>query len=261
MEQERIDREKVEEARRREEEEWRVAIVLKDKEASAAQQTELRLANEAMLSQQAQQQQYTALLARLPKFEGKQMPTAFILSLEKQLCDSRIPEDKWLQALEACLQGKALSSYWTLVEEGDRKDYESAKHSVLRCLRSTSWTRYYDYLGHVGNGKMAWILKQTCCWPGMSGDAKRYGRACAAECQRMRKGGLAEVPMGEMPIHKTPFENVAVDIVGHFPRSHGFKYILTYICLASRYPEAIPLRQATAQRLCWRYSPGTDSTK
>ena len=70
----------------------------------------------------------------------------------------------------------------------------------------------HDYLGHVGSGKMIWMLKQSCCWPGLSGDAKRYGRACG-ECQKMRRGGLAEVPMGEMPIHKVPFENVAIDIV------------------------------------------------
>ena len=50
-----------------------------------------------------------------------------------------------------------------------------------------------------------------------------------------------------MPIHKVPFENVAVDIVGPFPRSHGFRYLLTYICLASRYLEAIPMKHATAQ--------------
>ena len=52
------------------------------------------------------------------------MPTAFIQSLEKQLKDNAIPQGKWLQALEACLQGKALSSYWTLVEKRDRQDYE-----------------------------------------------------------------------------------------------------------------------------------------
>ena len=113
-------------------------------------------------------------------------------------------------------------------------------------IRQRMLTLVHDYLGHVGSGKMIWMLKQRCCWPGLSGDAKRYGRACG-ECQKMRKGGLAEVPMGEMPIHKVPFENVAIDIVVPFPRSHGFKYILTYICLASRYPEAIPLRHATAQ--------------
>ena len=74
----------------------------------------------------------------------------------------------------------------------------------------------HDYLGHVGSGKMVWMLKQSCCWPGLSSDAKMYGRACK-DCQKIRKGGLAEVPMGEMPIHKVPFENVAIDIVSPFP--------------------------------------------
>ena len=93
---------------------------------------------------------------------------------------------------------------------------------------------------------MLWALKQSCCWPGMSGSVKRYGRSCS-ECQKMRKGGVAEIPMGEMPIYKVPFENVAIDIVGPFPRSHGYRYLLTYICLASKYPEAIPLKHATAK--------------
>ena len=52
--------------------------------------------------------------------------------------------------------------------------------------------------------------------------------------------------MGEMPVYRVPFEQVAIDIVGPFPRSHGYRYLLTYICLASRYPEAIPLKHATA---------------
>ena len=104
----------------------------------------------------------------------------------------------------------------------------------------------HDYLGHVGAGKMLWALKLSCCWPGLSCDVKRYGRACE-ECQKKRKGGLAEVPMGEMLVHKIHLENVAIDIVGPFPRSHGFRFLLTYICLASKYPEAIPLKHTTAQ--------------
>ena len=127
-----------EEQRRKEEfqrrREWRTAVGLKEKEATLAQQQDMRLANTELHDQQAQQQAYTALLARLPKFEGKRMPMAFIQSLEKQLKDNAVPHGKWLQALEACLQGKALSSYWTLVEERDLQDYESAKRSVLRCL-------------------------------------------------------------------------------------------------------------------------------
>ena len=83
---------------------------------------------------------------------------------------------------------------------------------------------------------MAWMLRQSYTWPGISGDIKRYGKACG-ECQKMRKGGASEFPMGIMPIYKVPFENVAIDIVGPFPRSHGYKYLLTYICLTRKpYP-------------------------
>ena len=52
--------------------------------------------------------------------------------------------------------------------------------------------------------------------------------------------------MGEIPIQGVPFEHVAVDIVGPFPRAMGYKHLLTYICLSSRYPEAVPLKTATA---------------
>ena len=45
-----------------------------------------------------------------------------------------------------------------------------------------------------------------------------------------------------------PFKRVAFDIVGPLTRSkQGYKYILTTICLASRYPDAIPLRDISAE--------------
>ena len=65
-------------------------------------------------------------------------------------------------------------------------------------MRQRMMELVHDYLGHVGSGKMVWMLKQSCCWPGFSGDVKRYSRACM-DCQKMRKGGLAEVPWGKCP--------------------------------------------------------------
>ena len=53
--------------------------------------------------------------------------------------------------------------------------------------------------------------------------------------------------MDEMPVHTVLFERVAIDIVGPFPRSHVYKFVLTYICLACKYQEAIPLKQTTAR--------------
>ena len=38
-----------------------------------------------------------------------------------------------------------------------------------------------------------------------------------------------------------------MDIAGPFPRACGYAYLLTYIYLASRYPEAVSLKCATAQ--------------
>ena len=70
LEAERKATEEAEAERSRFEAEWRHLSGLKEKEALATQQTALAEANAAMHSQQNQQQQYTALLARLPKFEG-----------------------------------------------------------------------------------------------------------------------------------------------------------------------------------------------
>ena len=79
----------------------------------------------------------------------------------------------------------------------------------------------------------------------MSGTVKAYVKGCL-ECQRVRKGSAGKIPMGEMPIHNILFNNVATDIVSPFPRAKLFKFLLIYICLASRYPEAITMKSATA---------------
>ena len=45
-----------------------------------------------------------------------------------------------------------------------------------------------------------------------------------------------------------PSERVCIDIVGPFPKAKGggFEYLLTYIDVATRWPEAIPLRKTTS---------------
>ena len=41
---------------------------------------------------------------------------------------------------------------------------------------------------------------------------------------------------------------LAFNLVGPFPRStHDYKYVLTAMCLASKYPEAIPLKDIRAE--------------
>jgi len=55
---------------------------------------------------------------------------------------------------------------------------------------------------------------------------------------------LVKAPLGKMPIIETSFDRVAVDLVGpiHPESDRGNGYILTMVDYATRYPEAVPLK-------------------
>ena len=125
--------------------------------------------------------------------------------------------------------------------QGTRELVVVPKKLKMRLMKFT-----HDKLGHVGSSKMIWALKQRCVWPGLDKLVKTYVKQCL-QCQCMRKENVDKAPMGEMPIFSVPFQHVAIDIVGPFPRSQGYAYLLTYICLSSKYPEAIPMKTAVAQ--------------
>ena len=81
-------------------------------------------------------------------------------------------------------------------------------------------------------------------WPGLHGDVTRFCRSCDI-CQRtVARGRTAVVPLGRMPVIDVPFDRVAVDLIGPiFPAAErGQRYILTVMDYATRYPEAIALK-------------------
>ena len=50
-----------------------------------------------------------------------------------------------------------------------------------------------------------------------------------------------------MLIISVPYERLACDLVGPLPRTKtGFKYILTAICVGTRYPYCVPLKRVDA---------------
>lgn len=57
-----------------------------------------------------------------------------------------------------------------------------------------------------------------------------------------------KAPLKPLPTIQEPWTRVAIDIVGPLPRTKsGYRYILTGMDFASRYPEAIPLKRVDAQ--------------
>ncbi len=72
-------------------------------------------------------------------------------------------------------------------------------------------------------------------------------RSCD-QCLRHNKASHRQAKMVERPTITVPFDSVAFDIVGPLEKAKGgVRYILTYICMASRWPEAVPLRTVTAE--------------
>ena len=49
------------------------------------------------------------------------------------------------------------------------------------------------------------------------------------------------------PTLPQPFESVAFDLVGPLPKCKGgHRFILTYVCLATKWPEAVPVRNVSS---------------
>ena len=111
-----------------------------------------------------------------------------------------------------------------------------------KCLQMAH-TRF----GHQGRNKMVTLLKPMFYWPSLSKDCMSFIRECSI-CQKMDKGRPSNCPMQPREVTSIPFEKMAIDIVGPFPNAvGGFRFLLTAIDVATRWPEAIPLRTTTAK--------------
>ena len=105
--------------------------------------------------------------------------------------------------------------------------------------------------GHQGSIKTTERVQSNFFWPGVQADVIRFCRSCDI-CQRTTpKGRISKIPLGQMPLIDTPFQRVAIDIVGPIQpiSENGNRYILTLVDYATRYPEAVPLRSIETTRV------------
>ena len=104
----------------------------------------------------------------------------------------------------------------------------------------------HEKLNHMGSRRVLALLKQKFAWPSMGQDVIKHCRSCPV-CQRCSKPRARQVPMVERKVLSEPFESMAFDLVGPIPKGKGgYRYLLTCVCMASKWPEAIPIRCMTA---------------
>ena len=130
----------------------------------------------------------------------------------------------------------------------DDHDMESIRLLVLpKSRRKKVLELAHERLGHMGARRVKSIIRQKFAWPGMGQEVIRHCRSCV-HCQKGAKNPARKVPLMERAVLSEPFEVIAVDLVGPFPLGKGgYRYLLTCVCMASKWPEAIPLKRMTAK--------------
>ena len=114
-------------------------------------------------------------------------------------------------------------------------------------FRKKVMTLAHEGAGHLGARKVKALVRQRFVWPGMAKDLVLHCQSCEV-CQMCKKSKARRVPLMERETLSEPFEVLAMDLVGPFPKGKGgYTYLLTSICMSSKWPEAIPLKTITAK--------------
>ena len=105
----------------------------------------------------------------------------------------------------------------------------------------------HDNSGHFSNNKTRIILNHRFTWPNMGADVAAHISACI-QCKKFNKTAHKQAPFYNRPTISEPYEEIALDLIGPLPRSkHGYRFALTAICMASRWPEVYPLANSDAE--------------
>ncbi len=103
--------------------------------------------------------------------------------------------------------------------------------------------------GHVGITKTYNRIVKYFFWPGLKSAVSRFCKSCHT-CQLAGKPNqkIPPAPLSPIPVISDPFERLIVDCVWPLPKAKsGHQYILTIMCAATRFPEAVPLRTLKAK--------------
>ena len=107
------------------------------------------------------------------------------------------------------------------------------------------------FAGHMGVNKTYHRVLPYFYWPGLRKDVASYCKSCHT-CQMVGKPNqtIPVAPLQPIPAFSEPFSNIIIDCVGPLPKTRaGHQYLFTIMCSATRFPEAIPLRKITADKI------------